>query len=107
MPKSTQDEPSKENQASRDGEPSTDTQPAASEENTTQAMPGQSSGTELFLNEPNEAGPWNSHNLRSDQNREEVTPGGSISEYRQSLDHTDTVDKEVEEKEEPENSGKS
>ncbi|SPJ73445.1 uncharacterized protein FTOL_03175 [Fusarium torulosum] len=83
MPKSTQDEPSKENQASRDGEPRTHTQPTASQGNTTQAMPGQSSGGELFLNESIEAGPWNTHNRRSDQNREEVSPEGSIVDYPQ------------------------
>ncbi|KIL92623.1 hypothetical protein FAVG1_03803 [Fusarium avenaceum] len=82
MPKSTQDEPSKENRPSRVGEPNTHTQPPASEGNATQAMPGRSSGEESFRNAPLSDSPWSDQNRLSDQNREEVTPEESIAGYQ-------------------------
>lgn len=81
MPKSTQDEPSKENRPSRAREPSTHTQPPASEGNTTQAMPGQSFGMVSYIKGPPEEDPWGSENRLHDQNREEVTPEESIVNY--------------------------
>ncbi|KAM0274757.1 hypothetical protein ACHAPA_000861 [Fusarium lateritium] len=84
IPKSTQDEPSKENRHSRAGEPSARTQLAAGGGNITQAMPGQSP-MEMFREQTSQEGPYFPGSRQDEPIREEEFSVGRVSPYPQDL----------------------
>ncbi|KAM0220183.1 hypothetical protein ACHAQI_000641 [Fusarium lateritium] len=105
VPKSTQDEPSKENRHSRAGEPSARTQLAAGGGNITQAMPGQSP-MEMFREQTSQEGPYFPGSRQDEPIREEEFSVGRVSPYPQDLGKEKLGNENFAGEKEPENDGK-